>query len=336
MTIQSVKDLTSFKWGTIVDTGPLQLRLDGDESPLAATPDSLVDPSFLKVGDRVRTEMTLRKVVIHGKSNGVAALVAPSLPTPWTWASGGSVNVDGAAATWTDIDAAAAKVYTLADPLWVMVEGSANINGAASTYGMIGVQATGALALEPEVGIDGSSSRFGYTAYSEIAASTGGKTLTFHKMLLLPAGATTLKFRKRRNVTTGTPTLGYATILITPIAWDGTPGVIADDTGWTDLTPYLVGGFTATAGNIEGRRSGEDLEIRGIMTAPTTAAGASAVDFLDNIPTWLRPTKRIGFGTGVNNGYATAAYARTDGSVAMSVRDGLSGSTQFTIKYFRG
>jgi len=70
MTIRDIKDITSFKWGTIVDTDPIQLRLDGDESPLSLTPDSLVDPLGLASGDRVRVELSLRKAVIHGVARG--------------------------------------------------------------------------------------------------------------------------------------------------------------------------------------------------------------------------------------------------------------------------
>lgn len=68
--IRDIKDMTSFKWATVRGTGPLQIQLDGDADPLALIPDSLVDPTLLKVGDRVRVELSLRKVVIHGKSSG--------------------------------------------------------------------------------------------------------------------------------------------------------------------------------------------------------------------------------------------------------------------------
>lgn len=70
MTIQTVGDLTSFKWGTITGTAPLELRLDGDSLPLALIPESLVDPNSLWVGARVRVELSLRRVVIHGVNNG--------------------------------------------------------------------------------------------------------------------------------------------------------------------------------------------------------------------------------------------------------------------------
>lgn len=87
--ITNVNDLTSFKWGTVTGNSPLQIKLDGDSSPLALIPDSLVDPLSLSLGDRVRVELSLRKVVVHGVANGstssfagevrmTAAAVAPN------------------------------------------------------------------------------------------------------------------------------------------------------------------------------------------------------------------------------------------------------------------
>lgn len=72
MTIQDIRDITSFKWATIVDTDPLLIKLDGDTTPLGMVPDSLIDPQALVVGDRVRVELSQRKVVIHGRSQGDA------------------------------------------------------------------------------------------------------------------------------------------------------------------------------------------------------------------------------------------------------------------------
>lgn len=68
--ITDVKDLTSFKWATVTGINPLAIKLDGDTTPLALIPESLVDPRMLYVGDRVRVELSLRKVVIHGTSQG--------------------------------------------------------------------------------------------------------------------------------------------------------------------------------------------------------------------------------------------------------------------------
>ncbi|QWS69686.1 hypothetical protein SEA_WILLIAMSTRONG_19 [Microbacterium phage WilliamStrong] len=67
--IRDIKDMTSFKWATVRGLNPLSIQLDGDPTPLALIPDSLVDPFGLTIGDRVRVELSERKVVVHGKAN---------------------------------------------------------------------------------------------------------------------------------------------------------------------------------------------------------------------------------------------------------------------------
>ncbi|QKY80320.1 minor tail protein [Microbacterium phage Mercedes] len=71
MTINDLRDITSFKWATVTASypDPLAIKLDGDTAALALIPDSIVDPRDLYVGDRVRVELSLRKVVVHGKAN---------------------------------------------------------------------------------------------------------------------------------------------------------------------------------------------------------------------------------------------------------------------------
>lgn len=70
MAIQDIRDITSFKWASVTGVNPLAILLDGDTEPLALIPDSLVDPTTLSIGSRVRVELSLRKVVIHGVANG--------------------------------------------------------------------------------------------------------------------------------------------------------------------------------------------------------------------------------------------------------------------------
>lgn len=97
--ITDVRDLTSFKWATVRGTAPLSIQLDGDSSPLALIPDTLVDPLELSVGDRVRVELSLRKVVIHGVSQGHGSAFAGELratasevaPTGWMMSQGQSL-----------------------------------------------------------------------------------------------------------------------------------------------------------------------------------------------------------------------------------------------------
>lgn len=62
----------TFAWGTITSISPLRLQLDGDTAPLPFTPDTLIDPLVLSVDDRVRCELTERRLVVHGRSGGLA------------------------------------------------------------------------------------------------------------------------------------------------------------------------------------------------------------------------------------------------------------------------
>lgn len=63
------KDLAAkpvFRWGVVTGTSPLQVQLDGDSSPLAGTPATLVGD--LQVGDRVRVEQQAARLTVHGKA----------------------------------------------------------------------------------------------------------------------------------------------------------------------------------------------------------------------------------------------------------------------------
>ena len=95
--IQDVSDITSFKWATVTGINPLAIRLDGDTAALALIPDSIIDPLLLALSDRVRVELSLRKVVIHGSSNGggvsgeVKITAAVSAPNGWLMCQGQSL-----------------------------------------------------------------------------------------------------------------------------------------------------------------------------------------------------------------------------------------------------
>lgn len=86
----AVSDMTSFKWATVTSLFPLAIRLDGDTAPLAMVPDSLVDPTTLSIGSRVRVELTDRKCVIHGSyQDGNTSLETHAVlnmdPSVWWW-----------------------------------------------------------------------------------------------------------------------------------------------------------------------------------------------------------------------------------------------------------
>lgn len=55
---------SSWKWGTVTATGPLRVRVDGDDAPLDVTPDAL---AVVAVGDRVFCLLTGRRLVVLGK-----------------------------------------------------------------------------------------------------------------------------------------------------------------------------------------------------------------------------------------------------------------------------
>ena len=60
----------SMVWGTVTDTSPLRVTLDGDTTELPFTPDSLVDPLVFAVNDRVRCDLAGRRLVIVGRAGG--------------------------------------------------------------------------------------------------------------------------------------------------------------------------------------------------------------------------------------------------------------------------
>lgn len=60
----------TMKWATVTAVAPLRVTLDGDTGALPYAPESLVDPAYLQVNDRVRCELSDRRVVIVGRSGG--------------------------------------------------------------------------------------------------------------------------------------------------------------------------------------------------------------------------------------------------------------------------
>lgn len=97
MAATDIRDITSFKWATVVGVNPISIKLDGDSLALALIPDSLVDPLSLFVGSRVRVELSLRKCVIHGVADGgipagvIQALAAANTPSGWLLCQGQSL-----------------------------------------------------------------------------------------------------------------------------------------------------------------------------------------------------------------------------------------------------
>lgn len=61
---------SEFVWGTVQFENPLSIRLDGETSPIGVAIDSLIDPSLLRNGDRVRCEFDGRRLIVWGVAGG--------------------------------------------------------------------------------------------------------------------------------------------------------------------------------------------------------------------------------------------------------------------------
>lgn len=69
----------SWLWATVTSTNPLLVRLDGENYPLAASPDTLTP---VEVNDRVRVHLHQRRAVIVGKKSGAVAPPPPPVTLP--------------------------------------------------------------------------------------------------------------------------------------------------------------------------------------------------------------------------------------------------------------
>lgn len=91
----------SWRWATVTSVSPLAIRMDGESSPLAAVPQSLV--SGLAVGDRVWIQVAGRRVVVHGRAGGGPdGTWQPWTPTVSGWTQGNG-TLDCAYARWGDL-----------------------------------------------------------------------------------------------------------------------------------------------------------------------------------------------------------------------------------------
>lgn len=86
----AVDAMASWRWATVTSVDPLRVTPDGDTSPLAEAPDTLV--AGLGEGDRVRLVVVARRALILGRAGG-----APSTAQHGTF----TVNVVAASGTGT-------------------------------------------------------------------------------------------------------------------------------------------------------------------------------------------------------------------------------------------
>jgi hypothetical protein len=104
---------STFTWATVTDVSPFRIRLDGDTAELPLTPDSLVDPAALAVDDRVRCEISTKRVVVLGVAGGLvalSALLAPvvadldALPAAAGFSEGRRLHVDALGVDFEQVD----------------------------------------------------------------------------------------------------------------------------------------------------------------------------------------------------------------------------------------
>ena len=64
----TVDAVASWRWATVTSVDPLRVMPDGDTSPLAEAPDTLI--GGLVVGDRVRLVIVARRALVLGRAGG--------------------------------------------------------------------------------------------------------------------------------------------------------------------------------------------------------------------------------------------------------------------------
>lgn len=64
--IWRTEQASAWRWATVLDVSPLQIRFDTQPDPIAATPLSLT--SGLVIGDRVWCQLVEKQVIILGKA----------------------------------------------------------------------------------------------------------------------------------------------------------------------------------------------------------------------------------------------------------------------------
>lgn len=69
----AVDAIASWRWATVTSVDPLRVTPDGDTSPLAEAPDTLV--AGLGEGDRVRLVIVARRALILGRAGGAPSTV---------------------------------------------------------------------------------------------------------------------------------------------------------------------------------------------------------------------------------------------------------------------
>lgn len=120
--------------------------------------------------------------------------------------------------------------------------------------------------------------------------------------------------------------------------WDGgqwLPWVDNDfrDTGWQDISSYLLSGMSGT---MIGRRIGNQVQIVGNLTG-TFPVGTSVTEIANALPSMWRPARFNVQGGGYQSGTPTVAIMRPAGTMAVANRIPVAASAlQFSIVYTIG
>lgn len=75
-----------FRWATVINVNPIQIRIDGDTDALPLTPDTLVARSVLRPGSRVWVQFYARRVLILGMARTPVldqGWITPTLSGSW-------------------------------------------------------------------------------------------------------------------------------------------------------------------------------------------------------------------------------------------------------------
>ena len=104
----------SERWATVTQASPLRVRLDGDTTAPAVTPETLVNG--LEVNDRVRVQLSDSRMLVTGRAGGtVAASIDIGLMSIWT--SSGSIPAKYVEAGTTPLRSAHPDLFDHYNPL---------------------------------------------------------------------------------------------------------------------------------------------------------------------------------------------------------------------------
>lgn len=92
-----------FTWATITSSSPLLIRLDGEDTPLDVTPDSLVAESWLEVGRRAWCQVHGRRVLVLGVYDGEPLPPPPPAPDPTPHIHLVKVGAQTLTSTWNQV-----------------------------------------------------------------------------------------------------------------------------------------------------------------------------------------------------------------------------------------